>query len=105
MIDCSEFSDIFDVEHFKETLKDDVRIVSSLPSTHVMIRPVEEKHTPLNASPRWLRQHYQGKVSGSKTELQSSVTEAFGYIEPRSRWTGGMLRRVTVRKIAKRVGL
>lgn len=59
---CSEFSDIFDIEHFKETLKDDVRIVSSLPSTHVMFRPMEEKHTPLNASPRWLRQHYQGKV-------------------------------------------
>lgn len=61
--DESEFSDIFDLEHFKETLKDDVRIVSSLPSTHVMIRPMEEKHTPLNASPRWLRQHYQGKIS------------------------------------------
>lgn len=61
--DESEFSDIFDIEHFKETLKDEVRIVSSLPSTHVIFRPVEEKHTPLNASPRWLRQHYNGKIS------------------------------------------
>jgi hypothetical protein len=43
-----------------------VRIVSSLPSTHVIFRPVEEKHTPLNASPRWLRQHYNGKVNYKK---------------------------------------
>lgn len=59
---CSEFGDIFDVEHFRETLRDDVRIVSSVPSTHIMFRPLEEKETPLNASPRWLRAHYRRKV-------------------------------------------
>ncbi|KAJ7525126.1 hypothetical protein O6H91_17G037300 [Diphasiastrum complanatum] len=56
--DNSEFSDIFDVDHFKDTLKGDVRILSSLPSTHIMTRPVEEKRTPLHASPQWFRTHY-----------------------------------------------
>ncbi|KAG0619296.1 hypothetical protein M758_4G129700 [Ceratodon purpureus] len=61
--DESEFGDIFDTEHFRETLKDDVRIVSSVPSTHIMFRPLEEKETPLNASPRWLRAHYRKKMN------------------------------------------
>uniref|UniRef100_A0A5B7A0J4 O-fucosyltransferase family protein n=1 Tax=Davidia involucrata TaxID=16924 RepID=A0A5B7A0J4_DAVIN len=56
--DESEFSDIFDLDHFKRVLANDVRIVSSLPSTHLMSRPVEEKRTPLNASPQWIRAHY-----------------------------------------------
>ncbi|GKA65345.1 O-fucosyltransferase 20-like protein [Tanacetum coccineum] len=56
--DESEFSDIFDVEHFKEALADDVRIISSLPSNHLMSRPVEEKHTPLHVSPNWIRARY-----------------------------------------------
>ncbi|KAI3764802.1 hypothetical protein L2E82_14818 [Cichorium intybus] len=56
--DESEFSDIFDVEHFKEALADDVRIISSLPSNHLMSRPVEEKHTPLHVSPQWIRARY-----------------------------------------------
>lgn len=60
---CSEFGDIFDTEHFKETLKTDVRIVTSLPSTHIMYRPLEEKNTPPDASPRWLRAHYSKQVS------------------------------------------
>ncbi|KAF6158705.1 hypothetical protein GIB67_040219 [Kingdonia uniflora] len=56
--DESEFSDIFDLEHFKRVLADDVHIVSSLPSTHLMSRPVEEKRTPPNVSPRWIRERY-----------------------------------------------
>eukprot|EP00250_Pteridium_aquilinum_P023931 c2796_g1_i2 orf=495-2288(-) len=56
--DQSEFSDIFDVEHFKKALKDDVLVVSSLPSTHVMTRPVQERSTPMYASPQWFRSHY-----------------------------------------------
>ncbi|CAN0877824.1 O-fucosyltransferase 20 [Linum grandiflorum] len=56
--DESEFSDIFDLEHFKRVLSDDVRIVSSLPSTHIMTRPVEERRTPLHASPQWIRSRY-----------------------------------------------
>lgn len=50
------------MEHFKETLKDDVRVVSALPSTLLMYKPTEEKNMPLNASPHWLRTHYGKKV-------------------------------------------
>ncbi|KAJ9563248.1 hypothetical protein OSB04_008408 [Centaurea solstitialis] len=60
--DESEFSDIFDVDHFKESLADDVRIISSLPSNHLMSRPVEEKHTPLHVSPQWIRARYLKRV-------------------------------------------
>uniref|UniRef100_A0A3Q7IEF1 O-fucosyltransferase family protein n=1 Tax=Solanum lycopersicum TaxID=4081 RepID=A0A3Q7IEF1_SOLLC len=60
--DESEFSDIFNLDHFKNVLGNDVRIVSSLPSTHVMTRPVEEKRTPLHASPQWIRSHYTRKL-------------------------------------------
>ncbi|KAA8520273.1 hypothetical protein F0562_014529 [Nyssa sinensis] len=56
--DESEFSDIFDLDHFKRVLANDVRIVSSLPSTHLMSRPVEENRPPLNVSPRWIRARY-----------------------------------------------
>eukprot|EP01018_Ginkgo_biloba_P033148 Gb_23773 [translate_table: standard] len=61
--DDSEFSDIFDAEHFKKTLRDDVRVVSSLPSTHLMSRPVEENSTPLHVSPRWIRSRYQRRIN------------------------------------------
>lgn len=60
--DESEFSDIFDVEHFKRSLADDVRIISSLPSNHLMSRPVEEKHTPLHVSPQWIRSRYHRRM-------------------------------------------
>ncbi|XP_051145231.1 O-fucosyltransferase 20-like [Andrographis paniculata] len=56
--DESEFADIFDLDHFKTVLANDVRIVSSLPSTHLMSRPVEEKRTPLHVSPQWIRSRY-----------------------------------------------
>lgn len=59
---CSEFSDIFDLDHFKRVLADDVHIVSSLPSTHIMTRPVEEKRTPLHVSPSWIRSRYLKRV-------------------------------------------
>lgn len=59
---CSEFSDIFDLDHFKSVLANDVRIISSLPSTHLMSRPVEEKHTPLHVSPQWIRARYLSRV-------------------------------------------
>lgn len=61
--DKSEFSDIFDVEHFKRALKDDVVVVSSLPSTHIMTRPVQEKSTPLHASPQWFRSNYLKRLN------------------------------------------
>lgn len=60
--DESEFSDIFDLEHFKAVLANHVRVVSSLPSTHLMSRPVEEKRTPPHVSPRWIRQRYLSRL-------------------------------------------
>ncbi|KAH7864041.1 hypothetical protein Vadar_024937 [Vaccinium darrowii] len=59
--DESEFSDIFDLDHFKKVLANDVRIVSSLPSTHLMSRPVEERRMPVNVTPQWLRANYLRK--------------------------------------------
>ncbi|KFK37254.1 hypothetical protein AALP_AA4G233800 [Arabis alpina] len=67
--DESEFADIFDLEHFKSVLEDDVHIVSSLPSTHVMTRPVEEKRTPLHASPQWIRAHYLKRINRERVLL------------------------------------
>ncbi|WOL19485.1 hypothetical protein Cni_G28283 [Canna indica] len=61
--DESEFSDIFDLEHFKKVLADDVKIVSSLPSTHIRTRPVEEKQTPLHASPGWIKNRYLKRLN------------------------------------------
>ncbi|CAM8963945.1 unnamed protein product [Rhodiola kirilowii] len=60
--DESEFGDIFDLEHFRRTLADDVRIVSSLPSTHLMYRPLEEKQIPLHSSPRYIRARYYKRL-------------------------------------------
>ncbi|WOK94141.1 hypothetical protein Cni_G02843 [Canna indica] len=61
--DESEFSDVFDLEHFKRVLADDVKIVSSLPSTHIMTRPVQEKQTPLHVSPAWIRSRYMKRLN------------------------------------------
>ncbi|WOL16529.1 hypothetical protein Cni_G25316 [Canna indica] len=38
--DPSEFKDIFDVEHFKEILKEDISIVNSLPNTYSKTKPL-----------------------------------------------------------------
>ncbi|KAE8679817.1 hypothetical protein F3Y22_tig00111394pilonHSYRG00063 [Hibiscus syriacus] len=61
--DESEFSDIFDLAHFKNALADDVRILSSLPSTHIMTRPVEERRTPPHVSPQWIRSRYLKRIN------------------------------------------
>ncbi|KAJ6303258.1 hypothetical protein OIU77_017190 [Salix suchowensis] len=61
--DESEFSDIFDLEHFKRVLANDVRIVSSLPSTHLITRPVVERRTPLHVSPQWIRSRYLKRLN------------------------------------------
>ncbi|CAK8575053.1 unnamed protein product [Lathyrus sativus] len=55
--DESEFADIFDFEHFKNVLANDVRVVSSLPSTHLMTKPVEGS-PPLHVTPSWIRSRY-----------------------------------------------
>lgn len=56
--DESEFSDIFNVKHFKRTLEADVRIVSSLPSTHLKSRQSIENQLPYNISPFWIRARF-----------------------------------------------
>ncbi|CAI9787346.1 unnamed protein product [Fraxinus pennsylvanica] len=56
--DESEFSDIFDVEHFKKILQADVRIVTSLPSTHLVAKQSVENQIPLHVSPTWIRTRF-----------------------------------------------
>uniref|UniRef100_A0A9I9CEC7 O-fucosyltransferase family protein n=1 Tax=Cucumis melo TaxID=3656 RepID=A0A9I9CEC7_CUCME len=51
----SKFSDIFDVEHFKKTLRADVRVVSSLPFKHFKSK---ETKIPHDVSPHWIRSRF-----------------------------------------------
>ncbi|KAE9592702.1 hypothetical protein Lal_00028980 [Lupinus albus] len=60
--DESEFADIFDLEHFKSVIADDVRVVSALPSTHLMTRPVEGS-PPLHVTPSWIRSRYLRRLN------------------------------------------
>ncbi|XP_077224314.1 O-fucosyltransferase 20-like [Tasmannia lanceolata] len=61
--DESEFSDIFDDRHFKETLKDDVHVVSSLPASHLRKRPVTKTIMPLNIDETWVRTQFMGRIN------------------------------------------
>ncbi|KAI3414413.1 O-fucosyltransferase family protein, partial [Psidium guajava] len=56
--DDSEFSDIFDLDHFKRVLANDVRVISSLPSTHIRTRPAVVRPTSLHISADWIRSNY-----------------------------------------------
>ncbi|MED6123702.1 O-fucosyltransferase 20, variant 2 [Stylosanthes scabra] len=60
--DESEFADIFDLEHFKRVLANDVHVVSALPSTHLMTRPVEGS-PPLHVTPSWIRARYLKRLN------------------------------------------
>ncbi|KAF7835979.1 O-fucosyltransferase 20-like [Senna tora] len=60
--DESEFADIFDLEHFKRVLANDVRVVSALPSTHLMTKPVEGS-PPLHVTPSWIRSRYLRRLN------------------------------------------
>lgn len=59
---CSEFSDIFDETHFKEVLKNDVVIVSSLPPKMLKRRRVRGLVMPFNANEDWVQENYGDKV-------------------------------------------
>ncbi|XP_038685796.1 O-fucosyltransferase 37 [Tripterygium wilfordii] len=61
--DESEFGEIFDVEQFKRTLQADVRVVSSLPSTHLMSRQSIENQIPYDVSPLWIRTKFFRQLS------------------------------------------
>ncbi|KAE9584912.1 hypothetical protein Lal_00024230 [Lupinus albus] len=60
--DESEFADIFDLEHFKRVLANDVLVVSALPSTHLMARKVEGS-PPLHVTPSWIRSRYLRRLN------------------------------------------
>ncbi|KAL1300811.1 hypothetical protein HN51_045467 [Arachis hypogaea] len=60
--DESEFADIFDLEHFKRVLANDVHVVSALPSTHLMTKPVEGS-PPLHVTPSWIRARYLKRLN------------------------------------------
>lgn len=59
---CSEFPDIFDVEHFKKTLRADVRVVSSLPSSHLVAKQTIVTQIPYGVSPFWIRAKFFKQV-------------------------------------------
>ncbi|KAL6497190.1 hypothetical protein OROGR_029119 [Orobanche gracilis] len=61
--DESEFSDIFDLEHFKKTLEADVRVVSSLPSTHLVSQQSIINQIPFHVSPMWLRARFLHQIN------------------------------------------
>ncbi|KAK9090167.1 hypothetical protein Sjap_023344 [Stephania japonica] len=56
--DESEFSDLFDVEFFKKALRADVRVVSSLPSSHLVPKQPVETQIPIGVSPQWIRARF-----------------------------------------------
>ncbi|XP_020244885.1 uncharacterized protein At1g04910-like isoform X1 [Asparagus officinalis] len=60
--DESEFSDIFDETHFKEVLKNDVVIVSSLPPRKLNRRRVRAPVMPFHADEDWIIQNFGNKL-------------------------------------------
>ncbi|PIA50559.1 hypothetical protein AQUCO_01200027v1, partial [Aquilegia coerulea] len=61
--DESEFSDIFDIGHFKDTLKDDVRVVSTLPASHLRRRPMSISILPSEVDEGWIKNHLVGSLN------------------------------------------
>ncbi|PON72196.1 O-fucosyltransferase [Trema orientale] len=61
--DESEFSDIFDVEHFKKTLQADVRVVSTIPSTHLMSRQSIQSKIPRDITPQWIHSRFFNQLN------------------------------------------
>ncbi|KAI3499544.1 hypothetical protein L1887_35347 [Cichorium endivia] len=61
--ESEEFSEIFDIEHFKKTLKADIRVVSSLPTTHLASWQSLENQIPHNVPPFWIRAKFLKKLN------------------------------------------
>lgn len=47
-------TDIFDVSHFRDVLKDDVRVVTTLPVAHLRMTHAVERQPKLDATPEWI---------------------------------------------------
>ncbi|KAF5195287.1 O-fucosyltransferase family protein, partial [Thalictrum thalictroides] len=58
-----EFSDIFDVGHFKNILKDDVHVVSTLPASHLRRRPMSISSLPSEVDEGWIKNHLLGSLN------------------------------------------
>ncbi|KAF3792760.1 hypothetical protein EJ110_NYTH10908 [Nymphaea thermarum] len=63
--DNSEFNEIFDVEHFKATLRSDVMIVSSLPADLFTVR-ISPETLPPDSTPAVVRSLLQSKLMGRR---------------------------------------
>ncbi|EXB94325.1 hypothetical protein L484_002686 [Morus notabilis] len=61
--DESEFSDIFDAEHFKRTLQADIRVVSTIPSTHLFGRQSIRSKIPKDITPQWIHARFFNQLS------------------------------------------
>ncbi|OVA03430.1 GDP-fucose protein O-fucosyltransferase [Macleaya cordata] len=66
--DESEFSDIFDDQHFKETLREDVHVLSTLPATHITKRPARAS-IPLHFDEDWVRTHLMEQINKNSVLL------------------------------------
>ncbi|KAK6148086.1 hypothetical protein DH2020_018998 [Rehmannia glutinosa] len=86
--DESEFSDIFDLEHFKKTLQADVRVVSSLPSTHLVSQQSIENQMPFHVSPMWIRARFLHQVAFHALRFASPIRDLGNQIARRM-WIEG----------------
>ncbi|XP_006840183.2 uncharacterized protein At1g04910 isoform X1 [Amborella trichopoda] len=73
--DNSEFSDIFDAEHFKMSLRPHVPIVTSLPSSYPRLKPYAHK-IPRLLTPLWLRAKFINKLGRGGVILLKGLTES-----------------------------
>ncbi|KAK9104187.1 hypothetical protein Scep_021031 [Stephania cephalantha] len=73
--DESEFSDLFDVEFFKKTLRADVRVVSSLPSSHLVPKQPVENQIPISVSPQWIRARFLQQVAFHALRFAAPIRE------------------------------
>jgi hypothetical protein len=97
VIFCSSFADIFDVKHFLDTLKRDVKIVTELPpefewSTREYYatgyRATRVKNAPVQASPEWyitnvlpLMQRYESLLYPSAPPCRNLICMIYSWQE------------------------
>ncbi|XP_031478665.1 O-fucosyltransferase 20-like [Nymphaea colorata] len=67
--DESEFADIFDEVRFKKELKDDVRVVSSLPPNFLTARPSADSIRQFDIDEQWILSHFLGRMKRNRVLL------------------------------------